>query len=148
MKLDIVEAITCDMGPTNMKLWNELNIGIDISNYSENIKDKKDIGKQCFIVHPADNTLKVFFFADVPHLEKLARNNFFDSGFRIKGELVNKSCLEELLALNTGDLKIAHKLIEHTWMLKGHNVKMLKWQRKCFQIKMHRLCSGAERKDY
>lgn len=106
----IVVAVTCDMGPTNMKLWNKLNIGIHATIDTEQNNMKKDVKKQNFITHSADNSLKIFFYADVPHLLKLARNNLFDSGFTIEKDYINKNCLEELLAINVGDLKIAHKL--------------------------------------
>lgn len=95
------------MSPTNMKLWNKLNIGINISSHLTN---KEVIEKQCFIVHPTDNSLKIFCFADCPHLLKLARNNLFDSGFQLNDILIDKNCFENLLTLDTGDLKLAHKL--------------------------------------
>lgn len=123
----IVVAVTCDMGPTNMKLWNKLNIGIHATIDTEQNNMKKDVKKQNFITHPADNSLKNFFYADVPHLLKLARNNLFDSGFAIEKDYINKNCLEELLAINVGDLKIAHKLSRAHLDVKGtqrQNVKM------------------------
>lgn len=118
----IVAAITCDMSPTNMRLWKDLNIGVNSQSHCNN----KEM-KQCFITHPMDNSLKIFFFADVPHLLKLARNNLFDSGFRVKDNVADKRCLEELLKLNANDLKIAYK-ISHTHLdAKGtqrQNVKL------------------------
>lgn len=92
----IVVAVTCDMGPTNIKLWNKLNIGIHIDAEQKNMK--KDVEKQYFITHPADNSLKIFFYADIPHLLKLARNNLLDSGFTEK-DFINKDCLEELWSM-------------------------------------------------
>lgn len=103
----IVVAITCDMGSINMKVW-DLNIGINISDCSDN--NIIIIEKQCYITHPLDKSLKIYFYADVPHLLKLARNNLFDSGFCLKGNIVNKSCLEELVKLIANDLKIACNL--------------------------------------
>jgi hypothetical protein len=99
------------MGPTNCKLWKELNIGIDNIHHS-NKNDICDISnkKKCFIQHPVDDSLKIFFYADVPHLLKLVRNNLFDYGFWWKDILVDSRCLEELIKLNARDLKIAHKL--------------------------------------
>lgn len=41
---------------------------------------------------------------------KLMRNNLFDSGFNIDNLIFNKSILEELVALNEKDLKIAFNL--------------------------------------
>lgn len=57
----------------------------------------------------------------------MARNNLLDSGFQIKGVSINKNCLEELLTLNEGDLKISHKLSRAHFNVKGtqrQNVKM------------------------
>lgn len=112
------------MSPTNMKLWKELQIGVN-NYYIE--KNSTNTDKNCFIVHPSNNSLKIFFYADVPHLLKLARNNFLDSGFNIKGVCVNKTCLEELLTLNERDLKISHKLNRMHIDVKGtqrQNVKL------------------------
>lgn len=123
----IVVAVTNDMGSTNIKLWNELNIGINIITDTERHKIEKTIQKQHFIAHPADSSLKIFFFADVPHLLKLARNNLLDSGFIINGSNINKTCLEELLALNAAELKIAYKLSVAHLDVKGsqrQNVKL------------------------
>lgn len=111
----IVVAVTCDMAPTNMKVFNDLKIGINTCNQPE----KEHAYKECFITHPVDNSLKIFFFADVPHLLKLARNNLLDSGFQIKGDIINKTCLEELLTLNAGELKIVHKLSKLHLDVKG-----------------------------
>lgn len=104
----IVIAITCDMGSTNMKLWKELQIGVDNNNVTH--KNTTNTEKNCFIVHLSNETLKIFFYADVPHLIKLGRNNFLNYGFNINGISVDKTSLEELLKLNERDLKISHKL--------------------------------------
>lgn len=122
----IVVAVTCDMGPTNMTLWNNLHIGVTTPCRSNN-NNAESIEKQCYIMHPANNNLRIYFYADVPHLIKLARNNFLDSGFRIKGASINKMCLEELLTLNEKDLKICHKLSRAHLDAKGaqrQNVKL------------------------
>lgn len=121
----VVVAVTNDMGPTNMKLWYKLNIGINVTTQKNNIQET--IQKQHFIAHPADSLLKIYFFADVPHLLKLARNNLLDSGFTINDSNINKKCLEELLTLNAGELKIAHKLSQAHLDVKGsqrQNVKL------------------------
>lgn len=121
----IVVAVTCDMGPSNMKLWKELEIGTNDYCNTKNTAIVTD--KQCFIVHPFNNSLKIFFYADVPHLLKCARNNFFDSGFIINGVPIGKNSLVELLTLNKTELKIAHKLSSAHLDVKGtkrQNVKM------------------------
>lgn len=92
-----VVALTTDLGPTNSAVYNSLNVGIGE-------------GQNCFFAHPSNDNLKVFVFADPPHLLKLIRNNFIDSGFHYEEELLNKECLEELLLLNKSDLRIPYKL--------------------------------------
>lgn len=82
--------------------------------------------KQCFFFHPSDKNLKVFVFADVPHLIKLARNNLFDSGFIVEGQLINKEILEELVALNSCDLKIAFNLSRLHLDVKGNQRQSVK----------------------
>lgn len=67
----IVVAVTCDMGSTNVRLWNELNVGINISSDSRK-KNTGDTKKQCFITHPADNSLKVFFFCGYSAMLKIS----------------------------------------------------------------------------
>lgn len=122
----IVVAVTCDMGPNNIKLWNDLNIDINFPCHSnDNIPINNE--KQCYIVHPSNTSLRIFFYADVPHLLKLSRNNLLDSAFHIKGISINKTCLEELLTLNERDLKICHKLSQAHLDVKGaqrQNVKL------------------------
>jgi len=122
----IVVAITSDSGPTNIALRNELNIGVGMSK-SQQGKNEDCREKKCFFEHPADKSLKIFVFADAPHLIKLLRNNFIDSGFLINGKMLMKKILEELVALNSNDLKIAFNLNEKHLDVKGHqrqNVKL------------------------
>lgn len=112
------------MGPTNMKLWRDLNIGIDSNSRNKNTITTE---KQCFITHPSDNSLKIFFYADVPHLLKLGRNNLLDSGFCLNDNIADKRCFEEILKLNANDLKIAYKLSAAHFDVKGtrrQNVKL------------------------
>jgi len=105
-----VVAVTSDMGSRNIALWKELNVGIEISKSSTSDKTPTTMEIRNFFSHPVDKTLKIFVFADVPHLIKLMRNNLFDSGFGVDNLIFNKSILEELLALNERDLKIAFNL--------------------------------------
>lgn len=46
----IVIAITCDMSPTNMKLWRDLNIGINTSNHRSD-NNIMTVEKQSFLLH-------------------------------------------------------------------------------------------------
>lgn len=93
-----VLALTSDLGPTNQAVLKELEI--------DPIAD----GEKTYFKHPCDNTKKIHVFADVPHLIKLLRNHFLDSGFQINGLYINKSSLERLLEINVSDTKIAYKL--------------------------------------
>lgn len=101
-----VVAVACDMGGTNVGLWAELKVGA-----SEEIKgDEKVFNIISYFEHPSDKSLKVFTFADVSHLIKLLRNNFFDHGFLHNDDILDKTVLEELLKINSQDLKIAFNL--------------------------------------
>lgn len=82
--------------------------------------------KKCYFSHPMDQTMKIFVFADVPHLMKLARNNLFDSGFFIDGKLITKDILEDLVTLNSGELKIAFNLTKVHLDAKGNQRQSVK----------------------
>ncbi|CAL1681191.1 unnamed protein product [Lasius platythorax] len=94
-----VIAVTCDLGPSNQKLLKALGIGVQEH-------------EKCYFQHPSNDALKVFVFADSPHLIKLARNHYIDQGFNYNGECIKKSCLEKLLAINSKNFKIAHRLTQ------------------------------------
>ena len=66
------------MGAEDRKLWQDLDVSEE---------------KSC-IQHPTDKRRKVNFFADVPHLSKLARNHWLDSGLSAPLGLLNKELLE------------------------------------------------------
>jgi len=104
-----------------------MNIGVEIStNKNSEVIGNPDEGKQCFFLHPSDKNLKVFVFTDIPHIIKLARNNLFDSGFIIDIQLINKQILEELVALNSCDLKIAFNLSRLHLDVKGNQRQSVK----------------------
>lgn len=93
-----VVTVTTDLGPTNTGVWSSMNIGV------------KD-GQNCYFVHPKDPSLKIFIFADPPHLLKLIRNNYVDSGFLINNVFIGKHYIEKLLILaKKKDYSIVHKL--------------------------------------
>ena len=92
-----VVAMVCDMGPTNITLWNSLNIGI--KNYS--------------FKNPSASDREIHVFADAPHLIKLVRNNFLDSGFELQnGHFVQSGCVKEIIQRSKGDLKPTYRLTE------------------------------------
>ncbi len=52
----------------------------------------------------------IFVFADVPHLIKLIRNNFLDSGFYLQdGSFVNDSCIREMMTTSKTEYGLAYK---------------------------------------
>lgn len=111
----MVFAMTSDLGPANQKLLKTLHI--DVS---------KDV-VQTWFQHPCDENIKIHVFLDVPHLIKLLRNHFFDSGIRINGKFITSAALKRLLQINSGDLKIAHKLSQVHLDVQGtqrQNVKL------------------------
>ena len=61
-------ALTSDLGPKNMEMFNTL-----LPNHEPYV-----IGEH-----------KIFGLADVPHLVKLVRNHFIDHGFLYKGKHLN-----------------------------------------------------------
>jgi len=97
--VDYTVAITSDMGPGNMALWAELEIGI--------------APKNSFFQHPCNVDLKVYVFADAPHLLKLLRNHFLDEGFNIDDRLIDKKCIQKVLAINVKDLKVAFAISQY-----------------------------------
>lgn len=106
-------------------MWNELNIGVGLSKSQQgNSRDFSE--KKYFIEHPADKSLKIFVFADAPHLFKLLRNNFIDYGFFVDEKISNKQILEEPVALNSKDLKIAFNLSEKHLDAKGRQCQTMK----------------------
>lgn len=93
-----VFGITCDMGPSNQNLIKDLKI---------NVMENEN---KTYFEHPCDELIKIHVFMDAPHLMKLLRNHFLDSGVHVNGHFVTPAALERLLEINSGDLKIAFKL--------------------------------------
>ncbi len=53
----------------------------------------------------------MWVFYDVPHLLKLVRNNFLDSGFKLTdGTVINKTAIEQLIEKDSGELKTRFQL--------------------------------------
>lgn len=87
-----VTAIVSDMGVSNVKLWSELEIGV----------------MKTWFPNFADSSKKIFVFADAPHLLKLIRNHFIDTGFIINEKLIDTKPLREMLPLiNKSEIKIS-----------------------------------------
>ncbi|XP_071574859.1 uncharacterized protein [Temnothorax nylanderi] len=100
-----VVAMTCDMGPTNMALWLDLGIGIAPKKY--------------YFQHPINENYKIYVFADMPHLLKLARNHFLDNGFSVGKHRVDKKCIERILSINSRDMKISHNISQYHLDVQG-----------------------------
>lgn len=58
--------------------------------------------------------MKIYVFADIPHLLKLIYNHFIDNGFYYKDKYLDKLCLERLLNIYNAELTITHKINKFT----------------------------------
>ncbi|SPP90144.1 blast:Transposable element P transposase [Drosophila guanche] len=77
-----VVAIVSDLGAGNQTLWTELGIS-ETKNW---------------FTHPADEDLKIFVFSDTPHLIKLVRDQYVDSGLIINGKRLTKSTVQQTIS--------------------------------------------------
>lgn len=69
---------------------------------------------------PVNKEEKVFTFADAPHLLKLVRNHFLDSGFLVDDELLTSRTIADLLKhTSTSDASITFKLTDEHLTVKG-----------------------------
>lgn len=92
-----VLGIVSDLGGKNIRLWNELNVTPESNSF----------------LNPSDKSRKILVFADFPHLLKLLRNHLLDHGIKLaSGKIIEKSIFENLLEVDSGELKICPKL---TW---------------------------------
>lgn len=101
-----VVATVADLGPSNRGLLTVLGITTH----------------KMFVEHPCNPSLRIYFFADVPHLLKLIRNHYLDDGFLLPGEkYISKTGLEELLeASQSSDLTMTFKLTKHMLDVQGN----------------------------
>ncbi|KAH8354301.1 hypothetical protein KR084_006260, partial [Drosophila pseudotakahashii] len=92
-----VVGIVSDMGTGNHKLWRSLRVSPEKS----------------WFEHPADSAMKVFVFADVPHLVKLIRNHFLDSGLVIDGKVLTQQSVRQVMHhASSSDLSIMWKVTD------------------------------------
>lgn len=128
-----VVTFNTDMCSANTTIWKKWKVGCG--------DDEKT-----YFMHPRNKNLKVYVFADAPHLLKLMRNHYFDSGFRVSKTNKNEACfsgseggctqehkhgyhltkfhlkknvIEELLKLEKSDLKIAFRVKQEFLEVKG-----------------------------
>lgn len=91
----ILAGMISGLGPSNVEVWKIRDISIDNLSF----------------VNPAPPDRRVYVFADAPHLTKLIRNKFLDSGFRFPDRtIVNSGCVRELIVRSASDLKTTHRL--------------------------------------
>jgi len=74
--------------------------------------------KNSFFQHSCNADLRVYVFVDAPHLLKLLRNHFLDEGFNID-RLIDKKCIQKVLAINVKDLKVAFAISQYHLDVKG-----------------------------
>lgn len=78
-------------------------------------------------------TENVYVFADAPHLIKLLRNHFLDSGFNVNNKLLTKELLYELMdKTKHSDLNIAYKVTFHHLNVKGTQRQKVKYATQLF----------------
>lgn len=103
-------ALTCDMSTKNIALWKSL--GVTVENPFFDLSNGK----------------RIFCFPDAPHLLKLCRNHFLDTGFEIDGEFVGADPVKRLLTLQPCDIGTTYRLSADHFPEKGspkrQNVKM------------------------
>ncbi|GBP01970.1 Transposable element P transposase [Eumeta japonica] len=113
MKYPVV-VVVCDMGPSNSKLWTDLGVTID----------------KPWFTSPACVDDKVFVFSDVPHLLKLIRNHFLDSGFVINNTVLSSRTIVDLLALTSkSDLSITYKITDEHLTVRGAGKLKLRFEK-------------------
>ncbi|KAF0682161.1 Transposable element P transposase, partial [Aphis craccivora] len=104
-------ACVHDCGGANIGLWKELGISTEHTEFQ----------------HPITNS-KVFMFADCPHLLKLIRNWFIDTGFILENkDIVSKYPVTQLLKMSSTEVSSIHQLSEDHLTIRGtlrQNVKM------------------------
>lgn len=75
----------------------------------------------------------MYVSADAPHMIKLLRNHFLDSGYVVDGKIVNSKPIVDLLQNTKNlDLNIAHKINETFLTVKGAQRQKVKYATKLF----------------
>ncbi|KAF0288468.1 Transposable element P transposase [Amphibalanus amphitrite] len=96
-----VVAVVSDMGSSNEVMWRTAGVS----------------SSRPWIANPADQTRRIWVFADTPHLVKLMRVHTVseDGGFLIPNgrggkALLSRNTFKELMELDDAELRISHKL--------------------------------------
>lgn len=70
-----------------------------------------------FFIHPSDQNLKIFIFADAPHILKLIRNWLCDKGFDVNTDeirgAVKKDLLADLIKYTSSEVSSCFRLTPH-----------------------------------
>ena len=99
-----VVSVVSDQGGSNRGLYTKMGISAESP----------------WMNNPVDETRRIYFFHDVPHLLKSCRNHLLDTGYRLpSGETIRFDDLMKLIRKQPGDLKVHHKLTEHHLTVKG-----------------------------
>lgn len=130
-----VVATVCDMGPKNKEVF--YTLGCDLSDL-----------ENCFFHHPCDENLLIHTFFDVPHLLKLLRNHFIDRGFVIDGVVIDKTIIEQLLALKVYDVNILYKITDYHMTLTGSQRQSVKPAAQLFSDSVSKLILYCHKKGY
>lgn len=70
--------------------------------------------------NPANIDEKIFTFLDVPHLIKLLRNHYLDTGLSYNGQIISSRTIADTLQHTTkSDVSITHKISEEHLSVKG-----------------------------
>ncbi len=90
-----VIGVVSNMGAKNTTDWNQLGITM----------------QKTFFQNPVFPDKRIWVFHDVPHLLKLLRNHFLDSGIKlIDGTVITETDIQELLDKDCSELKVAFHL--------------------------------------
>ena len=76
--------------------------------------------KNPWFLNPTNAEEKIFTFADAPHLLKLIRNHFINTGLVFNNGSITSRTLEELLKyMSDSDVSITFKLTNEHLLIKG-----------------------------
>lgn len=102
-------ATVADFGPSNQKVWTDLNITEEKPFFDYSIVVKEAEGRE----QEVTEKFRVFVFADPPHMMKLARNHLIDQGYKLS-EGLGTATIEPVLKLieiqRGSDLRLCPRL--------------------------------------
>lgn len=102
-----------DPGSTNLRLWKKYGIDPTVKNI-------------CSFPNPCADR-DIFVFADAPHLIKLIRNNFLDSGFHLNCKYAADRFIREMMSATKTEYSLHHKLSEQHLNVCGPQRRKVKY---------------------